>query len=338
MRRKVYRISCFAAIFLFTIVSCVKDGFGPFPADVSFNISGRLLEGRRISCIDIDKKGNYCIGSESDLFYFNNGRQDLYRLDHPVLDVAIAEDASVWIGTNGGGLGHLTGKGITWYTKANSGLPRDYIRHVELAPDGTVWFSSCAHQLGGLGVFDGWKFSFFTPENSPLNQNVIQDINIDRDGVVYIATAGTVGRSNIYRIRDKKWDCLGDEEGMFYWIFSFTVSPTGTIYVIEDFSLSSYFCGSNNLWELSNNRWSKIETDDVTISGFFSQVIADQRGFCWIPGYDDNTPVLYVYNGNTWISSPADTFPGDFFTCMEVDYDNNIWLGTYSNGVFILRQ
>ncbi len=116
------------------------------------------------------------------------------------------------------------------------------------------------------------------------------------------------------------------------------MAPAGNLYVIEDFSLSSYCCRSNNLYEFSNNEWKKIETDNITTIGFFSRIKADQRGYCRIPGYESDTPVLHVYNGNTWVSSPADIFSEDFFTCIEVDSDNNIWLGTYASGVFILGQ
>jgi ligand-binding sensor domain-containing protein len=338
MQKKNLLVFIFSAFLILLNPSCTKDELGNFNKKVNFDISARLLEGSSISCIDIDNRGNYCIGSGNELYCDINGKKETIKLGYKVLAAAIAPDETIWVGTDGGGLGHiLSASKIEWYKVSNAGLPRDNIRDVEIAPNGNVWFSSCAHQIGGLGVFDGNEFSFFTPENSPLNQNVIWNISIDRDGVVYIATSGTVGRSVIFRIKDKKWECLG-EEGMFYWISSFTVTPAGTIYAIEDFSLSSLCCQSNNLHEFNRNKWRKIETDGITISGLFSKVKADQRGYLWIPGYDNDTPNLHVYTGDSWISSPAGIFPGDLFTCMEVDNDNNIWLGTYSNGVFKINQ
>ena len=338
MRKKYLFIFILTTFFVLLDSSCTKDEFGSFTKEVSFDVTARLLEGSKINCIDVDSRGNYCIGSEKELYYSINGKNETRTLDYNILDVAIASDGTVWVGTDGGGLGHLSGNQSRWYTKANSGLPRDHIRHVEIAPDGTVWFTSCAHRLGGLGIFDGVRFEFMTPENSSLNQNVIEDINIDRDGSVYIATSGTVGRSNIYRIKDRKLECLGDEEGMFYWIFSFTVSPSGTLYVLEDFSLSSYCCRPNNLYEFTNNRWQKINADDIVPISFFARIKADQRGYCWVPCYDGDTPVLYVYDGKRWIRSPKDIIPAVYITCIEVDDMNNIWLGTWSDGVFVLRQ
>jgi hypothetical protein len=324
---------------LLLIVSCNKDDqVNNLPSDVKFNISGRMLEGKSISCIAVSEKGVVYIGSGNDLYYKNGNEQKVYTLEFQIYDLAIAQDESVWIGTKGGGLGHLTKKGFTWYTVANAGLPRDYVMHVEIAPDGKVWFTSCAHQLGGLGIYDGEKFEFLTPENSPLNQNFIVDIKFDSQGTAYIASSGTVGRTNIYRIRDKSWECLGDEKGTFYWVFSFDVSASGLIYLIEDFSLSSYYPSPNKFYEFSNDKWEKIESEPDPGISFSSRITADRRNYCWMGGYGENSFILNVYNGKSWVSSPDGLFPDDFVTTIETDINNNIWIGTFQNGVFILNQ
>jgi ligand-binding sensor domain-containing protein len=325
-------------IIILLVSSCTKDNYvNNFPANISFNISDRLLEGKHISSIATDNKGNIYIASEKELYFKNNSLQKVYTLDFPVMDLAIAPDETVWIGTNGGGLGHLSDDGFTWYTNANSGLPRDYVRNVEIGKDGKVWFSCCAFKIGGLGVFDGRKFEFLTPENSPLNQNVIDDVEIDYDGNIYIATSGTVGKSNIYRISGNTWECLGDEKGTFYWIWSFTISPSGIIYLIEDFSLSSTL-NSNKLFDYKDNNWHQVETGDIPGTALFTPLKADKRNYCWLAGNGDHSPFLSVYNGEYWLNAPTDSFPDDYITVIEVDSENNILIGTWASGVFILNQ
>jgi ligand-binding sensor domain-containing protein len=323
---------------LFLTNSCTKkDLTNDFPATVRFDVTGRLLEGKHINSIATDNKGNIYIASDKELYYKNNNGQKLYNLDFPIMDLDIAKDETVWIGTNGGGLGHLSGKGFTWYTNANAGLPRDYIKNVEIGKDGKVWFSSSAFKIGGLGNFDGIKFEFLTPENSPLNQNIIDDLEIDEDGNIYVATSGTVGKSNIYRISGKSWYCLGDEKGTFYWVWSFTIGPSGIIYLVEDFSLSSSF-NTNKLYEFKENKWQKVETTDIPQINFFTPIKADKRNYCWLAGNGDHSPFLSVFNGDKWQNSPAGLFPDDYITAIEVDSNNNIWVGTWANGVFILNQ
>jgi hypothetical protein len=334
--RGVFNYSFF--LMLLTI-SCQKDKLiNSFPEEVRFDVSNRLFEGKRIDRIATDNKGNIVVVSNKEIYYTSNKSFKTYVVDFPVMDVSIAPDETVWIGTNGGGLGHLSEKGFTWYTVANAGLPRDLVSNVEVSPDGEVWFTSCAHNLGGLGIYRGNKFEFLTPDNSPLNQNLVTDIEISADGIVYIATGGTVARTNIYRITDNKWECLGDEKGTFYWVWTFTTGSSGILYLVEDFSLSSYFPNSNKLYEFRDNKWQKIVTDDVPGIGYFAPLITDKRNFCWIPGNIGDSPILYVYNGESWIKSPIGVFPKDYITSIGVDNNNNIWVGTFSNGVFILYQ
>jgi ligand-binding sensor domain-containing protein len=334
--RKVRSISCISAFVLFLFIACTKgDLTNNFPPEVSFDITGRLLEGKHVDCIATDNKGNVFISSDKELYYTSGSVNKSYTLEYAVLDLAIAPDESLWIGSNGGGLGHLINNEFTWYTTSNAGLPRDLVNNVKVAPNGNVWFSSSAHRLGGLGLYDGDRFEFLTPDNSPLNQNLIDDIEIGQDGIVYIATAGTVGHSNIYRINNREWDCLGDEKGTFYWVFSFAAGPSGLLYVVEDFSLSSAF-NTNKLYQFRDNKWQKIEMDFEP--GLFGRMNIDKRDYLWMTGRGENSPALHVYNGKSWTSSPKSIFENAYITAIEIDGENNVWIGTYDNGVFILKQ
>ena len=325
-------------LFVLLTVSCEKDSsVNSFPAEVSFDVSNRLLEGQPITCIDFDEQGNAYIGSGSKLHYSNGSIQKTYTLDYPILDLAVAPDQTVWIGTSGGGLCHFTQSEFEWFTTENAGLPRDYVMNVEAAPDGKIWFASCAHRLGGLGIYDGRKFTFLTPENSPLNQNIIDDIEIDAEGSVYIATTGTVGRTNIYRIKDNLWRCLGNEEGTFYWVMSFTIGPSGSIYLVEDFCLASFFA-TNRFFKFINDEWENIDLAENQEISFFSTIKADKRDYCWVSTSGNKGLVLCVYDGKSWIFSPEDVISGNIITVIETDYDNNIWIGTYTDGIFILNQ
>ena len=320
------------------LLSCEKDGDDKLNTDISFDITGRLLEGKHINAIATDNKGNIWVASDKNFYFTNSSTHKSYTIDFPVLDMAIAPDETLWIGTNGGGLAHFDNSLVTWYNAANAGLPRDYISNVEIGPDGKVWFSSCAFRIGGLCVFDGEKFEIFTPENSPLNQNIIEDIEIGSEGEVYIATAGTVLKTVIYRITDNSWDSLGDEEGMFYWVFSFSAGPAGSIFLVEDFSLSSTFINPENLFEYKDIGWHKIDAGNIPGFGFFTRIKADKRNYCWVTAHKNGSLVLYVYDGVSWVSSPGDMFGDTYITTIETDNENNIWIGTADDGVFILTQ
>jgi len=347
--------SIFLTLLLLITISCKKgevpftdnkplvrkeDTLKSYSPSVRFDITGRLLEGKRIDCIEPNYKGNTWLASGQELFHYKNGTlENSYTLDYSIYDISIAGDESLWIAAGAGGLGHLTIDGINWYTKANSGLPRDYITNVEVGLDGRVWFSSAAHDYGGLVVYDGNKFDLFTPDNSILNQHVIDDIDIDHFGAIYVMTLSTVNKTNIYRISGDSWECLGNENGTFYWVTVFTVSPTSTIYLIEDFMLSSSTVDTNKLYVYKNNEWKRLKPDFMTSRlPFFTAFKSDRRNYCWAVNIEGNSYVLHVYNGSTWEQPSPGLFNGDKITTIETDFENNIWIGTAKNGVFILKQ
>lgn len=316
-----------------------EDTLKDYSPVVSFDITGRMLEGKRIDCIEPNYKGNTWIASGNELYYKNGREEKTYTLDFQILDISIAGDETLWIGTKDGGLGHLTKNGITWYTKASSDLPRDYISNVEVGLDGRIWFSSCANDLGGLVIYDGKKFTLFTPDNSILNQHVIDNIGIDHNGSMYVITMGKVGKTNVYRITDNSWECLGTDNGTFYWVSVFTVGPAGIIYLLLDFSLSSSSLYSNTIFEFRDNTWNKLDADFMSSwLTFLTAIKADRRNYCWAASIEGNSCVLHVYNGTSWEEPPEGLFLGDMITTIETDMDNNVWIGTAQNGVFILKQ
>lgn len=325
------------SVCLILLFSCDKDDSTIyFPEEVKFDVTARLLEGKKISAIDFDNNGIAIIGSGSTVYFNSKSGLTSYEISFEVLDLATAPDNSVWVGTNGG-LVHLSDGDITLYNNASSGLPRDYVSNVEVSPEGVVWFSSCAHQLGGLGIYDGRRFTFLTPENSPLNQNIITDIEISPDGDVYIATDGTVGKTNIYRISNGSWECLGDEEGTFYWTMSFALDLEENIYLVEDFSLSSTM-RKNQMHVYRSGNWEKLNTDEHQVFTFFSAIKADKRNYCWVTTMQEPGPGLLVYDGMQFHESPAGLIPDGLISVIEADRENNIWVGTNSDGIFILNQ
>jgi len=316
-----------------------EDTLKEYSPEIKFEISKRLLEGKHINCIEPNYNGNTWIASGSDLYYFKGDEEKIYNLDHTIRDISISGDETLWIATSGG-LGHISNNELKWYTTENSDLPRDNMFNVEVGRDGRIWFSSCASDLGGLIVYDGKQFEIYTPDNSILNQHVISNIEIDHDGVIYVVTQGKVTKANIYRISNDTWECLGNSNGTFYWVSVFTVSPSGVIYLLEDCALSSSLLDTSKIYEFRNNLWKKIEADFMTFRIIpFTAIKADRRDYCWAAIIDYNGKYsLNVYNGKTWVTPPEGLFYGDMITTIKTDFDNNIWIGTANNGVFILKQ
>ncbi len=342
---------CTSYLFLFTTNSCKKDENDLIPKeypiknyspDVHFEITGRMMEGKYITSLEMDDKGNTWIASGKDLYHYKNETlKESYTIDFQIIELSIAGDESLWIGTKDGGLGHLSERKFTWFTKANSNLPRDYISNVLVGLDGRVWFSSCQANAGGLMVYDGKEFKLFNPDNSILNQYVIDDICIDQEGAIYVVTQTYVTKSSVFRYLNNEWECLGNKNGTFYWVNGFNVGPSGTMYLIEDFTLSSASGNINKVYTYSDSGWKILNTDFIDQKKLCVYTAkADMRNYCWLTSrvVSKTGYFLYVFNGEKWISSPEGILPEDEIRVIKVDYDNNIWIGTAHNGIFVLKQ
>lgn len=324
-----------AVIFLF---SCEKDDSSTkLNASINFDVSDQLLAGESIACVDFDSNGNAWIASGNKLLFYDGKISQTYDVGSEILDVSVGLTGKIWIATKDRGLAMLLDGKFTYYTVQNSGLPRDLIIAVEAAPDGSVWFSSSAHQLGGLVHFDGKNFQIYTPDNSILNQNLVIDLKVDKSGNLFLSTEGTVTESKVYMIDNRgHFSALGGD-AKFYWIGSLDVNSQSEAVVADDHSLSSCVgCYTNAVYVLKSGKWNKIESDfDFD---FLNRMFVDKRDFIWVQGsVKGDYQSYFVYDGKSWHRSEKGQIPEAFIYSVKVDPDNNIWFCT-NDGIFIFRQ
>ena len=94
----------------------------------------------------------------------------------------------VWVGTLGGGLVKLdkTNGNMTFYNKANSGLPDNRVLAIAIDGQGNKWIGTG----GGLAKFDGVRWTVYKTSNSGLPSDVVRTIAIDEQGNKWIGTWG----------------------------------------------------------------------------------------------------------------------------------------------------
>ncbi len=333
MNRKI--LFLFISLFLF---SCKKEGLTTIGfSPVNFEVSEWILEGKKVSCLDFDSEGNAWIGAGSDLIFQERNTTETWNVGSEILDVSVGIDGKVWLATKDRGLALFYKGKFTWYTKQNAGLPRDLIIAVEAAPDGSVWFSSSAHQLGGLMHFDGKKFELFTPENSILNQNLVIDLKVDKNGNVFLSSEGTVTEAKVFMIdRNQNWKVLGGDV-IFYWIAALDVNSKSEVVVATDHSLSSCMgCYENEVSIYQNGEWKKIDADFEM--DYFNRMFVDKRDYIWVQGsLKGDYESYFVFDGKDWHRSEKGQIPDAFIYSVKVDPQNNIWFCT-NQGIYILKQ
>jgi len=325
-------------LFSLILFSCNLDEYsGVSGSAIQFDVSGWVMNGENITCLDFDPDGNAWIGTGTSLVFYDRKRTQRYDAGSEILDISVSADGKVWLGTRDKGLACLEDQKFKFYTVANAGLPRDLILAVETTPDGSVWFSSSAHRLGGLMHFDGKKFELFTPENSPLNQNLILDLKADKNGNIFLTSAGTVTQAKVFMIDNRKnWKVPGGETE-FYWIASIDVNSKSEPVVATDHSLSSCMgCYSNDVVIFRGGKWEKLNKDFEL--SFFNRMFVDKRDFIWVQGSLDGDYNGYlVFDGKKWHRSKKDQIPDVFIHSVSVDLQNNLWFCS-NEGIFVLKQ
>ncbi len=325
-------------IFFLILFACEKDEFPSekkFSTEINFDVSEWILEGRNITCVDFDKDGNAWIASGSELIFYDGNKLKTHEVGSAILDLAVAPNGDVWLGTREMGLARFSNGNFEYYTEKNAGLPRNYTHNVEVTSDGKVWFCSAGHDLGGLMCFDGRKFELFSPENSIINQHVIQNLEVDTHDNVYLNTSGKVGKATVFKIDgNNNIEQLGIDAS-FYWISSLAVTSNKQVYIETDHSLSScYGCFEDEILLFNLGNWEKIETN----FNFYNQIFIDKRDFIWTMGEVDRDHYsLFVFDGDEWQRSAKGQIPEIYIKSVKVDNQNNIWFCT-EEGIFILNQ
>lgn len=327
-------------ITLFFLFSCNKDdevALNKFSGEINFDISEWVLKGENITCVDFDRDGNAWIASGSNLIFYDGLNTKSYSAGSVIQDVSVAPDGRVWLGTKEKGLARFSKGEFTFYTTENAGLPRDLIIDVEALQNGSVWFSSSAHQLGGLMHYDGHRFHLYSPENSPINHNLALGLKISSKGEIIFYSEGTVTEAKVFLTDGKeKWQML-DESMSFYWISALDLTSKDEPVLTTDHSLSSCGgCYENEVFIYKNGKWQKIEGNfDVK---FFNRMFVDKRDFIWVQGSKKGDYSSYfVYDGQNWHRSAEGQIPEVFIKSVKVDEKNNIWF-CFDEGIFILKQ
>jgi ligand-binding sensor domain-containing protein len=325
---------------LFFLFSCNKDDDdvapNEFAEEIRFEISKHLAVGESVKCIEITAGGYYYSSGNKLNFISENDNNYSVTASSEILSLAYnSNEGALYLGTKESGLGKLVSTEIHYYTVEKNNLPRNLISQVVCDPEGNIWFNSSAHQLGGLVQFDGTYFEQYLPENSPLPENLIYKIQI-RNGMVYLFTQNSKTGRAVFSVSGSHWVKLFETGGCFP--TDMEIDSRGNIYYIED---SREYCGGGLMPDLVVFKYSggekKMMREHENQMNRPHLLRADERDYLWTAKFQaEGYKRLSVFDGQQWHEAPQD-FPDEFIYCIEVDSQNNIWLGT-SNGIYVLNQ
>lgn len=246
---------------------------------------------------------------------------------------ALAEDGlgGIWVGTDWG-LCHFDGA-EDWevFQIANSPLPTNDIEVVVVDAQQRVW----AATTGGLVMKDGEDWSVFTIENSAIPESAARGLFVDHLDRLWIATSGGLAR------------------------------VSGNEWVIYDNTPESH---GGLVLNTANTRCVSVRPDGLVCLGTFNGGLhfLTETSVSFLTtfndGFFDNTAngVLFdPVNGDRWVATPSAgllrqqgpaeggvwfqwnssiEFPSNGLTCLDMDPERRVWVGTQISGVVRVEQ
>jgi ligand-binding sensor domain-containing protein/signal transduction histidine kinase len=182
-----------------------------------------------------------------------------------VREVFQGRDLSMWFGTDGSGVFHISGDTVRHYT-ASDGLVNNFVRAILQARDGTLWIGTDE----GVSHFDGQHFSNYRMKDGLAYQSVRSMLE-DRDGDIWIGTE--LGLSHLHNgtfVSDAAVQALRQEK----------------VWALHQDASGSMWIGTRNngLFRLHDGALVHFRVADGLTSPSILDIEEDRAGHFWISG------------------------------------------------------
>jgi ligand-binding sensor domain-containing protein/signal transduction histidine kinase len=185
--------------------------------------------------------------------------------DVRVRNVLRSHDGSLWIGTDGGGVYHLSSQGTAHFT-TREGLVNNFVRVFLESKDATLWIGTD----NGVSHLDRGGIHNFTAQNG-LAYNSIRSLLEDRDGTIWIGTEhGLSQYRNGEFVHDAMTGALGDEK-----VWALHQDADGGMWIGTR---------AHGLFRFRNGQLSHYTTSNGLASDSIYCILEDKQGHFWFSG------------------------------------------------------
>ncbi len=239
-----------------------------------------------------------------------------YTNGDTVMDI-VDNGKYLWIGTINGGIVRLNKvtDELTFYNRANAGIPANDIDSLATDSDGNLWIGSVR---SGIGMFDGKNCTVYNEENSDFPYDGwTTEIETDPDGNKWIGSGGYLS----------KFDGTG-------WT-SADIGPA----LLPHFDINDIeFDREGNVWIGTSLGFGRFDEDELQVDYVVYEVYMEVSAL--EIDSDDNIWVgtgegLIKYDGENMTVFDTDNsqLPDNTITSLALDSEENVWLGTSHEGL-----
>ncbi|MFZ5941099.1 MAG: two-component regulator propeller domain-containing protein [Bacteroidota bacterium] len=337
------------------------DTNGHFERYVNVSTDPLSLVHNVVTGISEDRNGQLLIGTLGGLSIYNREKNNFssytkneevqHGLNNEFISVVYPDqDGNVWIGTERGGINRYSIYQNNFdYLVHNINDPNSLSNNIvnSVYEDGNaVWIGTAGGGLNRLDKNTGRFRHYLHDAGNPatLSNDFVTTITRDKRGVLWVGTWGT----GLHRLLPGN-----EKEG----IFDHYGTPAG---LIDDYIAAITEDDEGWLWIATRgglDRFNPLTTEIRHVTGLImnqpltevGSLRFDRDGNLWIgtihglfmiPERATHVVGDHFSEGLYYSHDPKDptSLPGNYITYILCDHSNNIWLGTYGNGIAILDR
>ncbi|RCL76806.1 MAG: hypothetical protein DBW72_01275 [Flavobacteriales bacterium] len=275
----------------------------------------------------LEKQGNdLWVGTDAGLAKFSNNTWEIFNASNSPLfsdnirALKLEGDSVLWIGTVGGGLFSFNGEEWVNFNVSNSGLQDNLVRDINIDLHENIWLATTE----GIFMYDRNEWHHWNMQDSNLLSNNITSIQIGLNNEKYI---GTINGGIIY------FDSLNH-------FTTYTIINSG----LPDNSVTAIEIDINGFpWFLSPAAGLVYDSDFggpwLNFNTVNSDLPSNALKCLHFMGSElligSEVAGLIFKNGETWshLNTINSDLPDNHILSLEIDNQNNIWVGTYNEGL-----
>jgi ligand-binding sensor domain-containing protein/serine phosphatase RsbU (regulator of sigma subunit) len=254
-------------------------------------------------------------------FFFDNYSVKEGLAQSTVFDVLQDSHGYLWLGT-AVGVSHFDGLRFKNYTYEN-GLANDAVQRIIEDKWGNIWFG---HKGGAISRFKNDSIQFFRPDSISAD---ITSLTIDSQGNIWIGSFGM----GVIQITNPNAELMSELKFVKYSGTKYNISKVVfSIAEIEDGTI--LFISSEGLryFDKKNNTFKEYKKEGLPEFYQFTCFFEDNSGNLWF-GTDIGGLFKLSKNGQVVSFNMKNGLVGNFISSISQDKNNNIWVGTWGNGI-----
>lgn len=275
------------------------------------------LSGKEVETIEVVNNGDFWIGTNDGIVYFDQSTSQHYKTatsglpDALVYDIHIDNNGYKWFGTNHGAA-RFDGSDWINFTGKNSDFYLTQVLSITSDLDGNVWLATNS----GLGKFDGQNMSMLDHTNSPLPFAIIRDVDVDpTNGDIWITS-----REGVLRFDGTNWTTFNTDNSQL------PSNNVGSVEIDSD-GVKWFGTGGSGIAKFDNSDWEILNTANSGVNiDNINAISIDKNQTKWIYTnmevieFDDISWNIHSHLGFGW---RGEMHPGN---------ENDKWF-TGSNGM-----